>query len=169
MVISDSSTLIHLSDIGRLGLLRELFGQITIPPAVWREVVEEGKGRAGAAEVEAARKSGWIVLLPPSNEPLSFSLKRDLDEGEAEVIALALEQRAGLILLDESDARNLASRYGLKKTGAIGVLMRARKEGKVASLRVELDRLRNQSGFWIEDGLYQQALDAVGETAEGRD
>lgn len=71
-------------------------------------------------------------------------------------------------LLDEPDARNPASRYGLKKTGAIGVLMRARREGKVASLRAELDRLRNQSGFWIEDRLYQQALDAVGETAEGK-
>ena len=166
-VISDSSTLIHLGGIGRLALLRELYGQIIIPPAVWREVVEEGKGRAGAAEVETAQKSGWIVLLPPTNEPLAFSLKRDLDEGEAEAIALALEHQADLILLDESDARSLASRYSLKKTGAIGVLMRAKKEGKVASLRAELDRLRNQSGFWIEDRLYQRVLTDAGETAEG--
>ena len=104
-VISDSSTLIHLGGIGRLALLRELCGQIIIPPAVWREVVEEGKGRAGAAEVETAQKAGWIVLLPPTNEPLAFSLKRDLDEGEAEAIALALEHQADLILLDESEMR----------------------------------------------------------------
>lgn len=167
MVISDSSTLIHLSAIGRLALLRELYGQIIIPPAVWREVVDEGRGRAGAAEVRAARKSGWIALLPPSNEPLAYSLKRDLDEGEAEAIALALEHQADLILLDESDARSLASRHGLRKTGAIGVLMRAKREGKIASLRAELERLRNQSGFWIEDGLCQQALEAAGETIEG--
>jgi hypothetical protein len=47
MVICDSSSLIHLAGIGRLGLLRELYGKLIVPAAVWREVVEEGKGRPG--------------------------------------------------------------------------------------------------------------------------
>jgi predicted nucleic acid-binding protein len=47
LVISDSSTLIHLATIDQLDLLKEFFGKITIPTAVWREVVEQGQGRSG--------------------------------------------------------------------------------------------------------------------------
>ena len=47
LVISDSSTLIHLAAIGRLALLEQFFKRVTVPPAVWREVVEQGRGRAG--------------------------------------------------------------------------------------------------------------------------
>jgi len=163
LVISDSSTLIHLSVIGRLDLLKEFYGKITIPPAVWREVVEEGKGRAGAVEVEEARQAKWIEVMPPGDEPFLRLLRRDLNEGEAEVIALALAQQADLVLLDESEARRIAELCGLVKTGVIGVLMRAKREGKVRSLRAELDNLRHQGGFWIEEGLYHWALRAVGE------
>jgi predicted nucleic acid-binding protein len=59
LVLSDASTLIHLAAIGRLALLRDLYQEITIPSAVWQEVVEEDRGRAGTAEVEAARQAGW--------------------------------------------------------------------------------------------------------------
>lgn len=166
LVISDSSVLIHLAGIERLTLLRDLYRRITIIPAVWKEVVEQGRGRAGAAQVQEARQSGWIEVLSPPNEPLVHLLKRDLDESESEVIALAVDRQADLVLLDESDARSFAARYGLKKTGIIGVLVRAKREGKVASLRAELDRLRNQAGFWIEDGLYRQVLCAAGDVAE---
>ena len=57
----------------------------------------------------------------------------------------------------------MADAYGLHKTGLIGILLRAKLEGKVPSLREELDRLREEAGFWIGDGIYQQALQAVGE------
>ena len=166
LVISDSSTLIHLAAIGRLGLLKEFYGRIIIPSAVWREVVEEGKGRAGAIEVEEARQAGWIEVVSCEDQPLLRLLKRDLDEGEAEVIALAISRRAGLVLLDEAEARSIAELYGLRKTGVIGVLMRAKREGKVQSVQAELDRLRYQAGFWIDEGLYRQALRAVGEESQ---
>jgi predicted nucleic acid-binding protein len=62
-------------------------------------------------------------------------LRRDLDDGEAEVIALAVEHRADLVLLDESDARKTEDVYGLSKTGIIGLLIRARREGRIESLK----------------------------------
>lgn len=163
LVISNASTLIHLAGIGRLALLKEFYGRITIPSAVWREVVEEGKGRAGAIEVEKALQVGWLEVVSPGDEPLLRLLRRDLDEGEAEVIALAVNRQADLVLLDESEARRIAELYGLVKTGVIGVLMRAKYEGKVQSLQAELDKLRHQAGFWIDDGLYHQALRTAGE------
>jgi predicted nucleic acid-binding protein len=89
--ISNSSTLLNLAIIGRLSLLREFHEKIIVPPAVWREVVTEGRGRAGAAEVEAARQSGWIDVIPPQDREVLKLLKRDLDDGESEAIALAKE------------------------------------------------------------------------------
>ncbi len=166
LVLSDSSTLIHLAAIGRLSLLKEFYQTITIPSAVWQEVVEDGKNRAGAREIEAARQAAWIEVLSPTNQPLLQLLERDLDKGEAAVIALAVERQANLILLDETDARQIAGRYGLSKTGVVGVLMRAKREGKIASLRSELDRLRSKGGFWIAEELYQRSLRAVGEDAD---
>ena len=90
-------------------------------------------------------------------------LRRDLNDGESEVIALAIERRADLALVDESEARGVAARYGLAKTGVIGILMRARREGAIESLQDELDQLRAPGEFWIEDSLYHEALIAVGE------
>jgi predicted nucleic acid-binding protein len=163
MVIGDSSSLIHLSAIGRLGLLHDFHGTLTIPQAVWQEVVQQGLGRQGVKEVESAIREGWIEIRAASNQPLLTSLKQDLDDGEAEVIALAIEHQAELVLLDETEARRVAEIFGLKKTGAIGILIRAKLEGKIQDLRTELDRLRTVGGFWIEEGLYKAVLQSVGE------
>jgi hypothetical protein len=61
---------------------------------------------------------------------------------------------------------NNVPHYGLRKTGVVGILIRARLDGKVTSLRQELDRLRLDAGFWITEDLYRQALEAVGESME---
>ncbi len=161
-VVADSSVLIHLAAIGRLILLRDFYEKIWIPPAVWKEVVEEGYGRPGAREVEVACYRGWIEVVAPANQPLVELLKRDLDAGEAEVIALGLEHENSLILLDESEGRRVAERYGLRKTGTIGILMRAKREGKISSLQAELDALRRQM-FRIDEQLYEQVLRVMGE------
>ncbi len=161
--ISDSSTLIHLAGIGRLELLKEFYERILITPAVWKEVVEAGKERPGAREVKEAHKSGWIEVITPSNESVVRLLERELHKGESEAIALGIERRPAVILLDELEARSVADVYGLRKTGVIGILIRAKLEGKVASLREELDRLRCEAGFWIGDELYWQALKVVAE------
>jgi predicted nucleic acid-binding protein len=86
-----------------------------------------------------------------------------LDEGEAEVMTLAIERQASLVLLDESEARWVAGLFGVPKTGVIGILIRARTEDRIPSLRTELDNLRDRTGFWIEKKLYRKALSAVGE------
>jgi predicted nucleic acid-binding protein len=164
--ISDSSTLIHLAGIGRLGLLKAFYGKIFITPAVWKEVVEEGRGRPGAQEIDEAHTSSWIEILAPANESVVRLLERELHKGEAEAIALAIERHAKVIFLDELEARRAADVYGLQKTGVIGILIRAKLENKVVSLREELDRLRNEAGFWISDELYQRVLHEVGESTD---
>lgn len=162
LVIADSSVLIHLARIGRLALLHDICARLTVPPAVWREVVEQGQGRAGARELEQARDAGWIEIAAPKDDALVRLLGRDLDDGESAVIALAVERQADLVLMDESEARRIADLYGLAKTGVIGILMRARRRGALDSLRAELDKLQ-EAGFRIAPDLYRQALAAFGE------
>jgi len=62
--VSNSSPLIHLSAIGRLHLLQR-FSLVFIPPAVWREVVDEGGNRPGTGEVRRAREEGWLPVVEP--------------------------------------------------------------------------------------------------------
>ncbi len=84
--ISDSSALILYSAIDRLDLLHDLYGEVVVPPAVWDEVVVQGAGRLGAADVATSR---WIRRRPL---PVSASTRArfpSLDRGEAEVIVLA--------------------------------------------------------------------------------
>ncbi len=107
--ISDSSTLIHLAGIGRLGLLKAFYDKIFITPAVWREVVEEGGGRPGAQEIKEAHTSSWIEIVAPSNESLVRLLERELHKGEAEAIALATQisiRRAAPLISDATLPRN---------------------------------------------------------------
>jgi len=86
-----------------------------------------------------------------------------LHEGESETIALAVQLTTDVVFLEESEARRTARVYGLNITGVIGILIRARREGRIPSLQEELDRLRNDAGFWIGDDIYKKALHASGE------
>jgi predicted nucleic acid-binding protein len=168
-VVSDSSTLIHLAVIGRFSLLQSLYQIILIPPAVWDEVVVQGAERPGANEALFAKQTGWLRIQAPKNTALVRSLSRDLDQGESEAIALAVEQNSDLLLIDEADGRKAASIYGLPKTGVIGVLIRSKKQGLVSSLREEFEHLENQSNFRIDPKLIQLALLTVGEKTSSSD
>lgn len=105
-IVSNASPLINLARIGKLNLLRQLYGGLTIPNAVWQEVVFEGAGQPGADEVEAAT---WIKSQAVTNRELVRALQQELDAGEAEAIALALEIGAELLLMDERLGRNCPS------------------------------------------------------------
>lgn len=144
--------------VGRITLLHR-FSSVCIPPAVWHEVVDLGGNRPGAAEIRDARESGWLRVVEPSNGALVSLLKPELHAGEAESIALALEVRPDVLLLDETEARRVAGLYDLPVTGIIGLLIQAKREGQISSLAKEMDRLREQGNFWIQDALYQRVLE----------
>jgi hypothetical protein len=76
-------------------------------------------------------------------------LQRDLDRGEAEAIALALQLKAEWTLLDERDARKVAKALGLNVTGLLGILLRAQRQGKSLSLQKMVEELRDNAGFRI--------------------
>ncbi|ASJ08915.1 hypothetical protein A3L11_06625 [Thermococcus siculi] len=158
-VVSDSTPLIHLAKIGRLELLQEFFGEISIPAAVYRECVLEGGNSEDALAIKNAK---WIKVENISDEKLKRALMLELDEGESEAIVLALERNAELILIDDYDGREVARALGLKVVGTIGVLLRAKLLGKIESLMEELERLK-ATGFWLSEELYERILKEAGE------
>jgi predicted nucleic acid-binding protein len=94
---------------------------------------------------------------------LGQCLQRDLDRGEAESIALALELGANLLLVDERDARHIAQRLALPTIGVIGILFEAKSKGLIKPIRPHLDALRQVTGFYLKESLYQTILQQAGE------
>lgn len=160
IVVSDSSPLVSLAAVGQFALLRDLFGRVLIPEAVYQEVVGQGQGRPGAREVAATR---WIERHTPTDVPFVRLLNLELDTGEAEAIALATEHEADVVLLDERRGRERAVSLGLEVTGTLGVLVEAKRQGYLIEVRPILDALRDDVGFWMSDGLYEHVLVLSGE------
>lgn len=160
IVVSDTSPLTNLAAIGRLDVLRQLYGEVYIPNAVWDELNAGDKNWPGYESVATAN---WIKQHGVQNQPLVVALRRDLDRGEAEGIALALELKADLILLVEKEGRHAAQQLGLQVVGVIGVLLEAKAKGLLPQVRSQLDALRQLAGFYLSESLYQAAMKLAGE------
>lgn len=161
----DASVPIHLAGIGRLELLKDLYHHVLMAPEVRREVVQEGEGRASALQVETATQAGWMEVLPAKSTP-SALLDHLLDPGEAGTIALASSFKDSVALLDDREARSIASALGIRVTGTSGVLLRAHNAGLITSLEDEVKRLE-ESGFWLSPRLRLAVLEA-GKKRDGR-
>ncbi|MEQ9354738.1 MAG: DUF3368 domain-containing protein [Coleofasciculus chthonoplastes F3-SA18-01] len=159
--VTNSSILIALSTIGQLSLLHQRFPDgVFLPQAVWREVVETGKGQPGAQDVASA---SWLTIRQVTNTSVISLLRIELDEGEAEAIALVAENPVDAILLDEKNARRVARQMGLPVLGTVGILIWAKQQGLIITLKEQLDALQNQGKFRLSQSLYQEALNRVGE------
>ncbi len=163
IIVSNTSPLTNLAAIGQFTLLHQLYGQLHIAEGVWGELNAGGKSWPGRDEVAAA---SWIERHKVANHPLVQTLRRDLDRGEAETIALAVELNADLTLLDEREGRHAAQHLGLRTVGVVGILLEAKQHGHVKTLRPLLNMLRSAAGFYLSEHLYTHALMLAGE-AEG--
>jgi predicted nucleic acid-binding protein len=160
-VVSNASPLINLGRIGLLGLLPQLYGELLVPEAVWLEVVVQGRGQPGAHEVEIA---DWVRVTSVTNLALVRALRQELDAGEAEAIALTLEARADMSLMDEHLGRETALHMGVQCVGLVGVLVEAKHRGLIEQVRPLLDTLRDIAGLWVSERLYQRVLLDEGES-----
>lgn len=88
MIVSDSGPIIAFSRVGRLDILKRLFGYVIIPDAVYEEFVVMGKGRPGEPEV---RQSEWIQHRSVRNRERIDRFSQSLHEGERDAISLARE------------------------------------------------------------------------------
>jgi hypothetical protein len=91
------------------------------------------------------------------------ALQQELDAGEAEAIALAVEVGSALLLMDERLGRDTAQHFGIRYTGVLGILIEAKHKGLVQAIKPHLDALRDLAGFHVSEALYQRVLQDVGE------
>ncbi len=162
LVASNTSPVCNLAIIGRLNLLQTQFHEIWIPGAVRAELDQLSRA-AAKKEVQQALRDGWIKPRALGDEKLARVLKLTLDPGEAETIALALEISADLVLLDERGGRSAAERAGLRVTGLLGVLLRAKRDGQIQAVKPELEALRTRARFFVSPSLHERILETAGE------
>jgi hypothetical protein len=158
IVVSNTSPITNLAAIGQLDLLRQLYQRVVISEAVYRELTASGGRYPGAV----AQTLDWIETRAVSNRALVIALQTELDEGEAEAIALAQELTADLVLMDEHLGRAVATRFGLRVIGILGVLIEAKHRGLIQEVKPLVDALMNL-GFRVGQDLYARVLQTAGE------
>lgn len=157
-VIVNSTPLIVLCGIGRLGILKDLYGKICIPPAVFREVTI--KDDSACVQIRSA--GTWICVEEIQDHSEKKMYKAKLHEGEVEVMILAQEQEADLVILDDNAAKKTARYLGLPVTGTLGVLVKAKRMGIIEEVRPLLAEMR-KNGFYLSSTVERMVLEQAGE------
>ncbi|MCB0613216.1 MAG: DUF3368 domain-containing protein [Phaeodactylibacter sp.] len=133
--------------IERLDLLRALFEKVVIPKSVFAELSHIPSHKSVLEELD------WVEIREMPENDLYKKLLTSLDRGEAEAIALAIEVKADLLLIDERKGRDVADSLGIRKTGTLGVLIRAKEKGLLSKVKPEMDRLVKETRFRIHADL----------------
>jgi predicted nucleic acid-binding protein len=151
-----------LAFIGRLELLRSQFKEVWIPETV-RAELDRMPNLNAKSSIERALQEGWLRSRAVDNPRLAAALGNDLDKGEAEAIALATEIHADALSIDEKEGRSFARQAGLPVRGVLGILVRAKRRGEIASVRTEIEALRSRAGFFVAFDLEAEVLRSAGE------
>jgi predicted nucleic acid-binding protein len=162
LALSNTSPISNLASIGRIELLKSQFPELWIPDAVAEELAAHPDPFAQAA-IQSAIRTQWIRIGAPKDSGLLRLLLLQLHRGEAEAIALAMDLHADFVLIDEQEGRQLASRTGLAVTGVLGILLRAKRAGKIPAIKPEMDLLRSVAHFFVSPALEKKILTAAGE------
>lgn len=156
-VISNTTPIISLLKIGKLDLLKDLYGSLIIPMAVFLEI-EMGRDKRYYQDLSRLE---WVKILNINNrKPLNYI--KHLDLGEAEVIVLTREINSDLIIMDELLGRKQANSFGLNLTGTIGVLLKSKQLGLINSVGDNLRELVSK-GTWINPKLMSKAIQLANE------
>jgi hypothetical protein len=146
IVVSNTSPIFYLSTIGQLDLLRQLYSEIVIPTTVFNEITNVGNTDASARVVPTL---SWMKTQSATDRAFVNTLRAELDPGEAEAIALAVELNADRLLMDERLGRAAAMRVGLQVIGVLGILIAAKRNNLIQEVKPLLDALIEQVGFYL--------------------
>jgi predicted nucleic acid-binding protein len=156
--IANTSPLQYLHRLGLLDLLPQRYGKVTLPEAVVREIES---GAAQGADVPDVAPLPWIQVAAVTGSSLQH-VATSLGRGEREVLGLALTKPDPLVILDDGEARREARRLGLRYTGVLGILLKAKQDGIVSQLGPLLDDLQ-RVGFFLDAGTRTHVLQLAGE------
>jgi len=156
--ICDTSPIQYLHQIGFLNLLPESYARTLIPPAV---VEELRRGREMGIDLPDIRTLPWLQVRVPERWE-KVPLTADLGAGEREVLALGLQVPGAVVILDERLARLHAEVMKLTFTGTLGILLRAKAEGRIPRIEPVIQHL-DRLGFRLSSKTHAEILRLAGE------
>ena len=156
IIVSDTSSISNLLQIGLIDILHVLYGEITITPAVKRELYRLPDQERQIEQID------WIKVKAPQNQGMIVQLLEQIDLGEAESIVLAMEEQAKYLIIDEYKGRLIADSYGIKIVGILGVLIQAKKESIIPAVKPPIDQLI-EIGFRLDKKLIEKVLKGLHE------
>ncbi len=146
-VVSDTTAITTLLKAGQCRLLQELFDRVFVPQAVWDELMDFHRELPDFVELRPVRHPGQRL---PGMETLG--------RGEAEAILLAKELSARLLVIDDLKARMTAKRLNVPCIGLVGVVIQAKRLGKISSVRDLLKIIETKGGLYLSDSVFAEAL-----------
>jgi uncharacterized protein len=149
IVVADTSPLVALRQISLLSILPSLFGVVLIPPAEAKETL-------------SVNLESWMEITP-LQKPIPDAVNNaGIGRGETEAISLALEIQATKLIVDDFQARRLATSFGRSIVGTTGLLLAAKQHGLIANVRKPMDDLRAHR-FRLHPDVYRTVLARAGE------
>lgn len=136
-IILDTSCLILLSKIGELDLLKKVAGKVFITPEIQNEF---GK-----------KLPSWIIIRRPSDIHYQRILEMDLDPGESSAIALSLDISDSVIIIDDLKGRRIADNLDLRYSGTLGLILKAKQEGVIESIKPVIAKINNTNFRFSEE------------------
>jgi len=161
IVFSNTTPLIALAGIDKLDLLRAIFGRIHVV----REVMEEC-AVGGRIMVPNLTGLSWVEIVD-STPPTLPGLLLELDKGEKHTLDMARKMAADWVIIDERIGRDLAEFIGLKVTGTLGVLLKAKRLGLVPSFMDAVAAMQ-ANGIYYHASLVEKLVKEAGESRRVR-
>ena len=158
IVFSNTTPFIALSSVGLLELLPAIFGEVHVAPSVVEECREGGR-----ILVPDLADLAWIKILAISSSSLQLPALFELDRGERDTLLLATQASEPLVVMDEKLGRNTAEYLGLRVTGTLGVLAKAKVLGLIPSFTQAAQQMREQ-GIYYQADLVSKIAVRVGES-----
>ena len=153
--------MIALGRVGQIELLRRLYSEIMIPEAVFREVTEKDD----AVKQAVMQNLAWIKVSHVSEKADKRMYQAKLHDGEVEVMILAQEITADLVILDDRAARKTAEYLGLPLTGTLGILLKSKEKGFLSRVMTVVEDME-RTGIDYSDALKEMIRDIAGETTQ---
>jgi predicted nucleic acid-binding protein len=156
--IVNASPLILLTKIGRIDLLQAEGVDVVVPIPVVQEV---SCLDPSDPVVRAIHDAGWDVVTVPGPVPPSV-IQWKLDPGEESVLTLAIGSPDCEVVIDDLAGRKCAEAHGIPLIGTLGVVILAKRVGRITAARPVIGELR-QAGLYVSDAVIANALKQVNE------
>lgn len=156
MVFCNTTPFIALASINHLDLMPRCFGNVHVVT----EVIDEC-AVGGRIKVPDLRLLDWVI--PVVSQPVVHTtVLLELDRGEKHTIDMAKRSLADWIIIDEKIGRDLAEYLGLRVTGTLGILLKAKQQGWISSFLDAVSAMQ-QSGIRYHPELVRKLARSVGE------